>query len=879
MTGLYHFFRNTLRGRLILSVAAVHAVMMTLFIVDLTVRQREMLLQRQTEQAIALSQALATTAAEWIAADDISGLQELVEAQRPYPEILFVMLADHEGRVMADLDKTRRGQFLLDLPAKAARVVISEKPSLVDVATPAMMAGRHVGWVRVGIGQAEAKDKLGTIIRDGIIYALAAILIGSLIAWFMGLAITRRLYAIQSTIDAVRTGSSQSRSPLEGEDEAAAMSREFNSMLDALAKRDEDLQASEERYRSLIMKVQTAIVLHDRDGKVLKCNPLAAQMLGFTEDELTGKVLTDPSFRFLREDGSVMSVADYPVSQVLATQQPVRGLVAGIQRESVAEPSWILVNAEPEFDAAWKIQQVIVSFVDITERKKTELEQERLVTVIEQSRETVVITDLSGNIIYVNPAFETSSGYTRQEVLGQNPRMLRSGKHDAAFYQQLWTTILRGDVWRGHLINLRKDGTLYEEDTIISPIRDANGRVINFAAVKRDVTREMQLEQQVRQGQKMEAVGRLAGGVAHDFNNILQAILGYCEILIAGTQEEDKRKQDLLEIRKSAQRASNLTRQLLTFGRRQVISPTVLDLNALITNADKMLSRLIGEDIQFVRHLSADLKRVQADAGQLEQVVVNLAVNARDAMPMGGLLTISTYNVTFSKKDLPAVHDAQPGDFVALAVSDTGAGMSADVQAHIFEPFFSTKGPGKGTGLGLAVIYGIVKQHSGWIHVESQLGKGSTFTVYLPACAETGPVVPLAAEAASTPPRGRGEKILLTEDDAMVRNLAIRVLKDAGYNVTATENAEDAEKVFSADPDHFDMVFSDVVLPGQSGVDLAKKIRKVKPGMALLLTSGYTDDRARWGTIQEQGFDFLQKPYSSGALLRTIREILDSRRG
>ena len=299
MKTLSDFLFGTLRGRLVISVAVVHAVMMTLFIVDLTIRQRGMLLDRQIEEATALSQALATSAAGWLAADDIAGLQEIVEAQRRYPELLFAILVNEEGRVLASTNVSEQGQYLLDLPHEAVQRMLSSTPALVDVVTPAMIGKQHVGWARVGIGQAAAGKKLAEITRSGVIYALAAILIGSVIAWFMGRRISRRLYAVQETMNAVRSGNHLARSSLRGADEAAVMAREFNSMLDALAERDAELCAGEEKYRSLIDKVQTAIVLHAGQGHILTGNPLAPELLGLSEDQLLGKALIDPEWHFL----------------------------------------------------------------------------------------------------------------------------------------------------------------------------------------------------------------------------------------------------------------------------------------------------------------------------------------------------------------------------------------------------------------------------------------------------------------------------------------------------------------------------------------------------------------------------------------------------
>jgi len=401
---LYRFLVGTLRGRLILGVAVVHAVMMAVFVTDLTERQHAMLLERQVEEASALSQALATSAAGWIAADDVSGLQELVEAQRRYPEMLFAMLTDREGRVMADTDKSRRGQYLRDLPGAARQTALSGIPSLVDIATPAMIGGHHVGWARVGIGQKAASEKLAEITRSGIAYALAAIVIGSVIAWFMGRGITRRLYAVLETIAAVRSGNRLARSRIAGSDEPAVMAREFNAMLDALAGRDADLRASEERYRSLIRRVRTAIVLHDGDGRLLDSNPLAQELLGLSADQLLGKALVDPEWHFLREDGSVAPVAEYPVSLMLSTRKPLRDRVMGIKRPGRDDVAWVLVNAEPEWDAAGEPARVIVSFVDISERRRMEQELERVATFPMLNPQPIMEVDLAGRVSFVNPA-------------------------------------------------------------------------------------------------------------------------------------------------------------------------------------------------------------------------------------------------------------------------------------------------------------------------------------------------------------------------------------------------------------------------------------------------------------------------------------------
>ena len=355
-----------------------------------------------------------------------------------------------------------------------------------------------------------------------------------------------------------------------------------------------------------------------------------------------------------------------------------------------------------------------------------------LMTAIEQSADGIVITDAQGTIQYVNPAFTRVSGYSREEALGKNPRILKSGKHDEAYYRKLWETILGGEIWQDEITNRRSDGSLYPEQMTITPVRDQRGEITHFIAIKAEVTERKRLEQQLRQAQKMEAVGRLAGGVAHDFNNLLTIISGYSELLLEHPGTVEPLRGYVNEIRNASGRAASLTRQLLAFSRQQVLAPRVLDLNAVVANIEKMLKRLIGEDIDLVTVLAESLWPVKADPGQLEQVLLNLAVNARDAMPKGGMLTIETANVEMDRTYAQTHFPLSPGPYVLLAFSDTGIGMDAETQARIFEPFFTTKEKGKGTGLGLATVYGIVKQSGGYIWVYSEVGKGTTFKIYLP---------------------------------------------------------------------------------------------------------------------------------------------------
>jgi PAS domain S-box-containing protein len=369
---------------------------------------------------------------------------------------------------------------------------------------------------------------------------------------------------------------------------------------------------------------------------------------------------------------------------------------------------------------------------DITERKQIAAELLRLARAVEQTADSILITAADGKIEYVNPAFERITGYSREEAIGQNPRILKSGQTPVSTYKDLWQTITNGNVWTGQMINRKKDGTFFNERATISAVTDENGKIEHYIAVKQDISSELLLHEQLRQSQKMEAVGQLAGGVAHDFNNLLTAINGYASLALRRLAEDHPIRSQLQEIKKAGDRAANLTRQLLAFGRKQMLQPLSLNLNETIADVNKMLKRLIGEDVQLFAKLDPNLNSIKADPGQIEQVLVNLVVNARDAMPRGGSITVETHNVTVDARYASTHVGITPGEYVMLALSDTGAGMSRETQERIFEPFFTTKEQGKGTGLGLSTVYGIVKQSGGNIWVYSELGKGTTFKIYLP---------------------------------------------------------------------------------------------------------------------------------------------------
>ena len=627
---------------------------------------------------------------------------------------------------------------------------------------------------------------------------------------------------------------------------------------------EEALQQSEERYRTLFENAPVGIYRTTPDGRILAANPALVRMLGYSSfQELAHPNLNTSFFG-----------PEYPRSQFMELME-MQGGVAGLEcvwHKKNGEALLIRENARAIRDESGGILYYEGTVEDITERKRAEAENARLVTAIEQSAEGVVITNTKGEIEYVNPAFTRTTGYSREEALGQNPRILKSGRHDPTFYQQLWDTILKGQPWHGELINQRKDGTLYTEQMSIAPVRGAHGEVTHFIATKQDVTERKIMESQLQQAAKIEAVGRLAGGVAHDFNNLLTVINGYSELLLDELASDPTLSGYVKEIHGAGERAAALTRQLLAFSRRQVLAPQVLDLNVVISNLENMLRRLIGEDIVLLTLLEPSLGCVKADPGQIEQVIMNLAVNARDAMPFGGKLTIETRNADLDETYAHNHPTVKACPHVMLAVSDTGSGMTPETQEHIFEPFFTTKEKGKGTGLGLATVYGIVKQSEGSIWVYSEVGQGTVFKVYLPAVSETEETG--EQTTGETNSELGTETVLVVEDEEGVRSLVRLGLASVGYNVLETPDPESALVTCANHDGPIHLLLTDVVMPQMSGPAVAEKVMALRPDIKVLYMSGYTDDAIVHHGVLTQEMPFIQKPFSPVALRRKIREVL-----
>ena len=630
---------------------------------------------------------------------------------------------------------------------------------------------------------------------------------------------------------------------------------------------EESLRKSEEKFAKAFLCSPAVVTLSDltEGNRLVDVNEAFEQVSGYRREEAIGRNAMELGLW-----------ADPGECEQSETQFRLAGRVRNFEhrfRKKNGDIGIGLTSSELiELDGK---PFAISATIDITEQKKTETALRSLVTAIEQAGETIVITDIDGTIQYCNPAFGKITGYSKEEAIGKNPRVLKSGKHSPEFYEQLWATITQGQVWTGHLINKKKDGSLYEEDATISPIRDGSSGISGFVAVKRDVTERLQLERQFLQAQKLETVGRLAGGMAHDFNNLLTIINGYSDLLLKQLKAPDPLTSYAEEIRKAGERAAGLTKQLLAFSRKQVIEPRVLDLNTTIRESMAMLRRLIGEDVALAAHLCDSLGQVTADPDQIHQVIMNLVVNARDAMPDGGNLNIDTANADLGEDSAASLHpDAIPGRYVLMTVTDTGHGMDETIRQHIFEPFFTTKEVGRGTGLGLSTVYGIIRQSGGWIDVWSEVGAGTSFKVYLPRIDEC---LPAEVNGIKAPTEEGLETILVVEDQEAVRTFTKAALKHYGYHVIEASDGEEALAVIQQHAGQIHLLLTDVVLPGMNGRELSERLKELRPNLRVLFVSGYAADVIAHHGKLDGGVAYIPKPFSPDALAAKVREVLNEK--
>jgi len=621
------------------------------------------------------------------------------------------------------------------------------------------------------------------------------------------------------------------------------------------------LVESERRFRGTFEQAGLGIAHLELKGVILRANTQLQDFLGVAQDALVGQPLTTWFSQF--DPAELLPKAGSPGGTV-------------VREASVSTPSgerWSRLTSSASLDGRGNPDYLIALVDDLTERKQTEEQLLKLLHAVEQSPLSIVITDKEGVIEFVNPKFTEATGYRADEAIGAKPSILKSGQTPEAIYKQMWASIASGSVWEGDLLNRKKCGDFFWERVAISPVRNKQGEITHYLAINEDITDRNRLEEQLRQSQKMEAIGQLAGGVAHDFNNILTVIMGFGHMLKMDQALNRGQIEKVDQIVLASERAAKLTEGLLAFSRKQPFNPRNGNLIDIVHHVQKFLVRIIGEDIQLKTGFKHDPIMVYADSGQIEQVLINLATNARDAMPKGGLLTIEVELQEIDGAFCQAHGFGEAGLYAVLTVSDSGCGMDEETRKKIFDPFFTTKEVGKGTGLGMSIVYGIVKHHKGCISVYSEPGAGTVFRLYLPAshCVQAGGEETFA----QAPPERGYETILLAEDEPAVRMLVEAILKEYGYEVILAEDGQDCVDKFAANADRISLILMDLVMPKKGGREAYQEIQRIKPEVKVLYSSGYSPDIVKHGGDGEAEMEIVSKPVRPTELLRKLREVLD----
>lgn len=640
--------------------------------------------------------------------------------------------------------------------------------------------------------------------------------------------------------------------------------------LEERRKAEKRLSRIETLNRSLLESLPQRVFVKDANSVFRACNESFARDLGIRPEEIEGK--TDDDF-FPRELAErYRADDDKVVSRGVATVMEEPYELSGKER-------WVRVIKAPYCDGGGKAVGVVGIFEDITERRIAEEElrdtQQRILLHRDQTPLGVIEWDLDLRVKFWNPAAERIFGYTPEEAIGRHAMDLILTEDLRKQVEKIWAGLLqRKGGSRSTNENVAKDGSVLLCEWFNTPLVDSSGNVVGVASLVQDITEQRRMESQLRQAQKMEAVGQLAGGVAHDFNNLLQAIMGYAEMLLLRTSEEDSRHADLAEILNTGKRASNLTRQLLAFARKQRVLPVVLDLNDVIDGMLKMLRRLIGENIALEWSPRDGIWQLRVDPSQVDQILANLVVNARDAIGDVGTVRISVDNFVVDEAFCEKNPEAGVGEYVRLSVSDDGCGMEEGALARIFEPFFSTKDRGQGTGMGLATVYGIVRQNGGFVDVESSPGVGSSFYVFLPRHEASSNAEDVSLDSEAALPQEAGATVLIVEDEPGILELGKRMLSQLGYHVLSAETPAEALGIAGEHSGVIDLLLSDVILPEMSGRDLADRLLKTRPDMKLLFMSGYAADVVSQHLVLEDDADFLQKPFSIESLASKIQQVL-----
>lgn len=898
------FMPRYLYGKLVLLVSSIVILIILAYGLINFIKQSNYFREIIKQHAVLMAKNLSLTCADYLILNDYGGMEVFLKRFAEFPDILEIQVYDSKGNVLSSIihetgapPKLHFGSVPLKVP-DSMQTSVQTKDEQMIVLQP-IIAGSMLGWVKVSYSLDTIITMKKIIWRNSFLLSIAGIIvsfIALLIVLKSPLKSIKKIADFARNLDKIKGDTLQvEQSVVEVEQLSTALnyaSRELHSKENALISEKERYQIlhniAVELNKTLdideilnnilyfsrgLLKTEIAgIALYDDSGGVKKFikrgekEIMDNDLLKFIQCSLTpvkmSDIKTHPAFRGEWRSGhlELKNFLGYPLFS--GKGRPMGSLYfANKLGGDFTEQDETVLRA------------IAADAAIIIERGLFTEELERFKRIIDDAFDLITITDRDGNIIYVNKAFETVTGYERDEVIGKKPNFLRSElREEEPYTEDTWKKLSEGLPWREEFINKRKDGRLFTVSTVIFPIISSDGNVTHFVAIQRDITEERKLYEQLLRSQKMEAIGTLTGGIAHDFNNILTAIVGYANLMHMKMGEDDPLRANVEQILRASERAVNLIQSLLAFSRKQIMEPSSVNLNHIIKTVEDLITKVIGEDIELKTILTDKDLTIMADSGQIEQVLINLCINARDAMPKGGLLTISTKLMELDKEYIKAHGYGKEGMYALISITDAGIGMDDKTREKIFEPFFTTKEVGKGTGLGLSIVYGIIKQHNGYINVYSELDKGTTFKVYLPVVESE--VKQAKAETISSL-KGGTEAVLVVEDDVILRKLIKDVLEGVGYKVIMAEDGEKAIERFMERKDEIKLALLDVIMPKKNGKEVYEEIKKIRPDIKVLFASGYTGNIIDKKEMFEEGLEFLLKPVSPKELLRKVREVLD----
>lgn len=874
---------SSLARQLIFGVATLHAVLMTIFVFDLVERQRSFMLYQNNQQAIGLAATLATNGSSWVLANDLAGIEEIINSQSNYPDLEYAMFIDLHGKVLGYSDRNKTGQYISDetshkiLFGDQQVKVIYESDELIDVAAPVMVNNKVIGWARVGISRVSMTDNLSLVTTKGLIYTFLAIFIGILFAWIMASGLTKGIRKLKHAIDQISEGSRDVVCELNRHDELEDLSHDFNKMLVTLTEHEkkiiethEALNLSELKVSKLIDNLRTEYVFysHDIDGVFTYLSPSITDVLGYSNEEYMKRYdtfYTDNSLnaKAINYTNLVFQGHSVPPYEVEVFHKDGRKRIMEVTESPVKDSDGKVIAIEGLARDITEIKQA----ADKLKNEKDNFEREQLLleSIINAIPDQIYIKNNKGHYLGSNKAFDDYIGLSKSEIRNmQDSDLFPSSKVKSDHMIEHEIDLTGRDIHKEEVVS-NIGGKQHVLDTVYTNFKKENGDLLGYIQISRDVSDIRNQEIQLRRSQRLDALGKLTGGIAHDYNNILGVIIGYAELLSMSVKDE-KLKVFSDQIMTAGKRAATLTKKLLAFTKSQSSISSSVNINDLLKADLNMLQKTLTARIEVVFDLDESLWDVWIDDSDFHDCILNMSINALHAMPDGGELSFKTKNMHFAQREAESLHISE-GDYIQVSISDTGCGMNDVVKEQLFDPFFTTKGE-KGSGLGLSQVIGFINRSNAHINIYSEIGKGSTFNLYFKRYISSSKNSNDNETIETNVSAIKGQNILVVDDEPALKQLAAKMLSIQGYNVSEADSVKAAVEILNNKA--IDLVLSDVIMPDADGYELASIIKEKFPGVKLILASGFTKSESEKPEHQDLTDNLLHKPYSSTELLEAV---------